>query len=128
MFKLFALISGGAVGTLARYYLSGFVNNLMGISFPFGTFIVNMSGSFLIGFLWGVSDYFPFSPNWRNFIFVGCLGGFTTFSTYMLESLNFIKDGNIKTGLLNLVLSTGIGLSLVIIGLIVSRAILPVTR
>ena len=128
MFKLFALITGGAIGTLSRYYLSGFVNNYFGISFPYGTFIVNMAGSFLIGFLWGVSDFFPFSPNWRNFIFVGCLGGFTTFSTYMLESLNYIKDGNIKTGLLNLVISTGIGLAMVILGLIISRAILPVTR
>ena len=128
MFKLLALISGGAVGTLGRYFLSGIVNNLMGISFPYGTFVVNMIGSFLIGFLWGAADYLPFSPNWRNFIFVGFLGSFTTFSTYMLESLNYIKDGNIRTGLLNLVISTGIGLSLVIIGLIISRALLPITR
>lgn len=128
MFKLLALISGGAVGTLGRYYLSGIVNNFMGISFPYGTFIVNITGSFLIGFLWGISDFFPFSPNWRNFIFVGCLGSFTTFSTYMLESLNYIKDGNIKTGLINLVLSTGAGLMMVIIGLILSRAVFPVTR
>ena len=128
MFKLLALISGGAAGTLGRYLLSVIVNNYLGIAFPFGTFVVNMTGSFLIGFLWGVSDYFPFSPNWRNFIFVGFLGSFTTFSTYMLESLNYIKDGNIKTGLLNLVISTGIGLSLVILGLIVSRTLMPVTR
>lgn len=100
----------------------------MGIAFPFGTFVVNMIGSFLIGFLWGVADYLPFPPNWRNFIFVGFLGSFTTFSTYMLESLNYIKDGNIKTGLLNLVISTGIGLSLVVVGLIVSRVLMPITR
>ena len=128
MFKLLALISGGAVGTLGRYLISGIVNNYMGIAFPFGTFVVNMTGSFLIGFLWGVADYLPVSPNWRNFIFIGFLGSFTTFSTYMLESLNYIKDGNIKAGLLNLVISTGIGLSLVIVGLIVSRALIPVTR
>ncbi len=125
MYKLLAIISGGAAGTLSRYYLSGFVNNILGISFPYGTFTVNITGSFLIGFLWGLSDYLPFSPNWRNFIFVGFLGGFTTFSTYMLESLNYIRDGNIKTGLLNLVLSTGVGLTMVVIGIILSRTLMP---
>jgi len=112
---------GGAVGSLARYYLSGWPHKDADWIFPWGTMLVNTTGAFIIGILWGLVDNMNFSPNTRTFIFIGILGGFTTFSTYALETLNLFRDGNFKLALLNIVMSNVLAIFLVFAGFLLAR-------
>ncbi|MHB1307074.1 MAG: fluoride efflux transporter CrcB [Limisphaerales bacterium] len=87
---------GGALGSVGRYWLSGLVANWRGETFPWGTLLVNASGSFLIGLLAALSsvDGRWLAPNWfRPFLLVGVLGGYTTFSSFSLQTLNLAQEG-----------------------------------
>jgi CrcB protein len=87
---------GGALGSAARYWCSGLVANAMGETFPGGTLIVNVSGSLVIGFIAAVSGpdgRFLIPPEARQFMLVGILGGFTTFSSFSLQTLSLARDG-----------------------------------
>lgn len=91
---------GGALGAMARYALSTFIYQKYLHTFPWGIFIVNVLGCFLVGMAYVLgTDYFSISPNIRLFIMVGFLGAFTTFSTFSLETLHLLKDGHIKIAL-----------------------------
>jgi len=104
----------GLVGTLARYWLSGVAARRYGETFPFGTFAVNALGCFLAGVLFYLMyDRFPTSPTLRSVIFIGLLGGFTTFSSYGLQTFTLLRDGEISMALLNIGLSNVAGLFLV---------------
>jgi CrcB protein len=97
---------GGFVGTVARYWLSGLIARRYGETFPLGTLAVNALGCFLAGFLF----YFMYerlltSPTARSVIFFGLLGGFTTFSSYGLQSFTLLRDGEIALALLNIAIS-----------------------
>ncbi len=90
------LALGGALGTLARYGLSGLVSVQFGETFPWGTLAVNVLGSFIIGFVAVLTapDGRVFAgPTTRQFIMTGFCGGFTTFSSFSLNTLNLIGDG-----------------------------------
>lgn len=90
------IAAGGALGTLARFILSGLVANGFGETFPWGTLIVNVSGSFVIGFfaaLTGPDGRFFVSGTTRQFVMVGFCGGYTTFSSFSLQTLNLMRDG-----------------------------------
>jgi fluoride exporter len=92
----FLVASGGAVGTAARYWLSGIVANAFGQTFPWGTLIINVTGSFIIGFfatLTGPDGRFLVSGGTRQFVMVGLCGGYTTFSSFSLQTLNLVNDG-----------------------------------
>jgi len=121
MIKLVYLSIGGVAGALLRYLTSGFINNFLGVSFPYGTFVVNMIGSFLIGVLWGISENIAISPQMRLLLFVGFLGSFTTFSTFALESLNYLRDNNAKIAIANMLISNILGILLVFLGIILSK-------
>lgn len=123
MIKILLLLTGGAIGTLARYSLSGLAQKLTTGTFPMGTLVVNMVGSFIIGLLWGLWEDSQIQSNTRTFIFVGVLGGFTTFSSFMLESLNLYRDGDVKMALLNILVHNILGIVLVILGFIVARSL-----
>ncbi len=85
---------GGAIGSVTRYLLGGWVAARYGASFPYGTFIINVTGSFIIGlFLAFAQDRAWLSPYWRLFFAVGFLGGYTTFSTFEYESVKLLQDG-----------------------------------
>jgi len=87
---------GGALGTLARFVLSGFVAHQVGETFPWGTLIVNVSGSFVIGFfatVFGPEGRFLAGPTARHFVMTGILGGFTTFSSFSLQTLTLAREG-----------------------------------
>jgi CrcB protein len=93
----------GFIGTLARYWLSGAVARKYGETFPYGTLVVNALGCFLAGFLF----YFFYerllgSPVLRSAVFFGLLGGFTTFSSYGLQTLTLVRDGQVALALLNI--------------------------
>ncbi|MDY0269223.1 fluoride efflux transporter CrcB [Trichloromonas sp.] len=115
------LIAGcGALGCLARYYLSGWVYNLLGRGFPYGTFVVNILGAFLIGLLMEFGLRGTVIPQaLRVGLTVGFLGGLTTFSTFSLETFKLLEDGqfftafgNILTSVTVCLLCTWLGISL----------------
>jgi fluoride exporter len=87
---------GGAIGTAARYGLSGLVANTIGQTFPWGTLIVNVSGCFVIGFfaaITGPDGRFLVGGTTRQFVMTGLCGGYTTFSSFSLQTLNLVNDG-----------------------------------
>ena len=107
----------GFVGTLSRYWLSGVVARRYGETFPYGTFAVNAFGCLLAGFLFCfIYDRLLTSPTSRSVVFIGLLGGFTTFSSYGLQTFTLLRDGEIFLALLNIGLSNIAGLFLVWVG------------
>jgi CrcB protein len=112
---------GGAAGAVLRYIISGWSYRLLGEGFPWGTFVVNVLGSFLIGFLWQLFEYFPISPYMRGLIFIGGLGAFTTFSTFAFESINLFRDGELILGFANVLLMDLFGILLGFLGIILGR-------
>jgi len=96
-FQLYAVVAlGGALGTIARYFISGLVANAFGETFPWGTLIINVTGSFVIGFFWTLTSpdgRLLVSGSTRQFVMTGLCGGFTTFSSFSLQTMNLINDG-----------------------------------
>jgi fluoride exporter len=87
---------GGALGTTARYWLSGVVARSIGETFPWGTLVINISGSFVIGFfgaLTGPDGRVFVGSTARQFVMIGMCGGYTTFSSFSLQTLNLMNDG-----------------------------------
>ena len=123
MIKFLLLAAGGALGTILRYSLSGAAYRVLGGVFPWGTLVVNLAGSLLIGLLWGFFEIENLSSNARNFIFIGVLGGFTTFSTFALESFNLFREGELKLAAANVLVSNILGVALVFVGILLSRHI-----
>lgn len=110
MAKWFNLIAGGIIGTVARYLLSGFIYQISGANFPYGTLAVNLIGCLLIGFLAVLSEErFVLTPNARMLLMVGFCGAFTTFSTFMLETANLVRDGENLRALANISASVLLG-------------------
>lgn len=92
MAKLFFIALGGGIGSVLRYAVSGFMSKPYP-AFPWGTLVINLVGSFIIGLLWGLSEKSFFPSEWRHFLFAGVLGGFTTFSAYNLEDFQLLRSG-----------------------------------
>ena len=108
MLTYFWIMFGGALGTGARFWASGLVAERMGETFPLGTLFVNVTGSFVIGFFAAMTDPggpFLVSPRVRQFIMIGILGGYTTFSSFSLQTLELARDGDWLRAGLNSVLS-----------------------
>jgi len=95
---------GGFLGAISRFLISGFVQKLLGTTFPFGTLSVNVIGSFFIGFLVALFEN-VISPEWKAFFITGFLGALTTFSTFSLETVILIQEGLYERALLNVVLN-----------------------
>lgn len=112
----------GLLGVFARYFLSLGINKLLPSAFPFGTFIINILGSFIIGiiFVAGVEKT-HISPLIRLGIMVGFLGGFTTFSSYSLESTLLLERGKIMVALCYFILSPALGILFTYCGVILAR-------
>lgn len=116
-------MAGGALGTLVRYLISGWTHKIVSGSFPVGTLVVNAMGGLLIGLLWGIFDQRDMGPNTRMFLFVGFLGGYTTFSTYALETMNLVHDGEMKFALINILANNSLAIGLVFGGYFISKAV-----
>jgi CrcB protein len=115
---------GGFFGAIARRAVDLSVSDRTGSAFPFGTFVVNLTGSFLLGllFAWATErDVLPASI--RGPVMIGFIGAYTTFSTWMLESWRLVEDGAWQLAAVNLVASVGLGLVAVVAGLAVGRAL-----
>jgi len=104
----FWIMLGSALGGGARYWCSGFAASLIGETFPAGTLLVNVIGSFIIGFFatfTGPDGRFLVSTEARQFVMVGLCGGYTTFSSFSLQTLNLIRDGEMTLATANIALS-----------------------
>ena len=128
MLDYILVMVGGALGTGARFWVSGFVAERGGELFPLGTLVVNITGSFAIGFFAALMDpegSFLMSPRLRQFFMIGVFGGYTTFSSFSLQTLDLVRDGDwVKAGL-NTLLSFVCCLAAVWLGRILALAILP---
>ncbi len=94
MISYLAVFVGGGIGAVSRYLLAGWIGQQWGRSFPLGTFVINITGSFLIGFLMTLmAERLIENPQWRLFLVVGGLGGYTTFSSFQYETGKLVLDG-----------------------------------
>jgi CrcB protein len=124
LLKYVMIALGGAIGAIARFALGAYVGQRMGARFPYGTFIINISGSFLIGLIMTVlTERAQLSANWRYLIPIGFIGAYTTFSTFEYETLRAVQDGQFTAGVLNVVLSVVVGFVMVWLGVLTGRAL-----
>jgi fluoride exporter len=115
---------GGAMGSVLRFWIGGYVGNRLGSRFPYGTFVINVTASFLIGFILTVlAERTHWSPNWRYLIPIGFIGGYSTFSAFEYETFRVFQDGEILVAGLNVVLSVVVGFLAVWLGAITGKTI-----
>jgi CrcB protein len=114
---------GGFAGAISRYVVDGFVSDRIGGVFPWGTLVVNASGSFVLGLLFALTaERAIFPAEIRGPVLIGFIGAYTTFSTYMLESWTLIERGSYAPAIVNLAGSVLIGMVAVAAGLFIGRA------
>ena len=114
----------GLLGTLGRYWLSGLIARRYGETFPWGTLVVNALGCLVTGAVYYVSEErFLVSPTVRSVILIGLLGGFTTFSSYGLQTFTLLREGEFGLALLNVTLSNVLGLLLIWAGYTLMKAL-----
>jgi CrcB protein len=112
---------GGAMGAIARYQLGTMIQARMAPGFPWGTFIVNVSGCLVMGVVTTLlSDRFT-HPNWRFLIPIGFIGAYTTFSSFELETFRAVNDGAWLSGALNVVGSVLAGYAALWLGIVLTR-------
>lgn len=114
---------GGALGAIARYQLAAFIQERVPVGFPWGTFVVNISGCLVMGI---VTTYFMerwvVHANWRLLIPIGFIGAYTTFSTFEFETFRAVTDGAWLVGGLNVVASVVAGYVALWLGVVLARA------
>ena len=131
MYAWIAVAVGGALGSLARHGVNVVVQQAWPVlRFPIGTAVVNIVGCCVIGALAGLvaTGRLPMSPTWREFVFVGILGGFTTFSTFGLDTITLVRSGDGSQALLNVLVHVVCGLVAVHFGLVVVERVGVVGR
>ena len=122
MSQILAVAIGGAVGALARYGVSTAMVAAFGPRFPLGTLIVNVAGSFAMGWLFALfTGRMDISPELRLLVTTGLLGAFTTFSTFSMETLALLQDGRWLAGAANVLLSVALCLGAAWLGTLVVR-------
>jgi CrcB protein len=120
------LALGGAIGTMARFAVSGAFARMVGETFPWGTVVVNISGCFVIGILatvTGPDGRLIVAPDLRQFMLIGICGGYTTFSSFSLQTLNLIRNGDMLSAAGNAAISFVACMIAVWIGAVVGQAL-----
>jgi CrcB protein len=119
---IFLVGTGGFLGSVSRFLASRFMQNNFPSAFPFGTFLVNITGCFLIGLIYGLSERSSLvSPGWKMFLAVGFCGGFTTFSTFANENLALLRDGDFFNFLMYTGLSVFLGITATFLGVLITK-------
>jgi len=124
MARFLWICMGGAIGTGARYLLSGWLLRIAGPGFPYGTLAVNALGSFFLGVIMQVAlstESFP--PTLRLVLTTGVMGGFTTYSTFNYETLQLFQEGSWLLGSANLAITVAVCLAAGVLGLVIGRAL-----
>lgn len=122
MQKLAWLVLAGALGTLARYGLAGFIHRVNGASFPWGTVVVNLTGCFLAGLLWSLfENRWAVSGETRTIVLVGFMGAFTTFSAFILETGELLRSAEWLPAAANVTIQNSLGLVALFIGAALGR-------
>jgi CrcB protein len=112
---------GGFIGANARYLLGGWIATRMGSAFPYGTFVINITGSFILGLTMGILEGNVLSSAMRLAITIGFVGAYTTFSTWTYETIRLIENGSLLPATMNIAGSVMIGLLAVMGGLATGR-------
>jgi len=115
--------TGGFIGSVMRYLLQVFVEKGMSSTFPLGTLIANIAGSFLIGIVFALAEKQIMSAEWRLFMSVGICGGFTTFSAFAFNNFNMIKEHTWNQLLLNVGGNLILGVFAVYLGIILVKSV-----
>ena len=124
MNQVLAIAGGGAVGALLRYWVSSGVYLLAGRDFPYGTLVVNVLGSLLMGFLYiWLLERTLGGVAMRAFVLIGLLGAFTTFSTFSMETLNLMEAGQMGRAILNTLMSVVLCIGAAALGVVLARQI-----
>ncbi len=124
MMNFFIIGIGGFMGAVTRYGVAVWIGQRWGRSFPLGTFVINITGSMVIGFLMPLlTERFLVNPQWRLFLAVGFLGAYTTFSTFEYETGALVKDGEWLIAGLNVILSVVIGFVALKLGEVIAKSI-----
>lgn len=124
MLKYVMVGIGGFVGAIARFVLGSYIGNRFGTRFPYGTFVINISGSFLLGAVMTMLvQRTNASPNWRYLVPIGFIGAYTTFSTFEYETLRTVQDGQMLIAFVNVALSVIVGFAAVWAGILVGRTL-----
>lgn len=121
---ILAVFIGGGLGSASRYLVGKLANAAGAASFPLGTFVVNAVGCFLIGFLFAAFEERAVPTELRLLTITGFLGGFTTFSSFGLETVNLLKGGETGLALANVALSVALGLAFVVLGMAAAGLVL----
>ena len=131
MYAWIAVAAGGALGSMARHGVNKMVHQEWPmLRFPLATVIVNIVGCCVIGVLAGLvaTGRLPMRPSSREFVFVGILGGFTTFSTFGLETITLVRSGDSSQAVLNILLQVVVGLAAVHLGLVAVERLGAIAR
>lgn len=122
MERFLIIAAGAALGANARYFVGTWAGARWGAFFPYGTLIVNLTGSLLLGFVVAIAtDRILLSPEARLFVTVGFLGSYTTFSSYTVESLALVQAGAVWPAVLNIIGNNVLGLVFALLGFVLAR-------
>jgi CrcB protein len=117
------VILGGGTGALLRYLSTQLVNSVFKTQFSLGTLFVNCVGALLIGFLINFFDLYSLSAKWKLLLITGFLGGYTTFSAYSLETVQYFTSGNVKYAVANILANNVLCILFVLLGLWINNLI-----
>lgn len=126
MLEVILVFMGAGVGGVLRYILGSLVYSYTGRVFPYGTLVINLTGSFIMGFLYVLitQKLEDFAPQLTALLLVGVLGGYTTFSSFSIETLRLFQDGKIFYALTNVLVSTILGVVLAYFGFLLAQKII----
>jgi fluoride exporter len=124
MRQVLMIALGGSMGAVARYGLSTWISKSLNTLFPWGTLAVNLTGCFIMGVIFELFDSAIVPSGLRSYIAIGFLGAYTTFSTFSLETVQLLRDGEIRIAALNVLASNFLSFLLLALGIFFSRALI----